>query len=131
MSVSAAPVHHQQKGAAGGGGAGGDGGDGGERRTELPALPDFGTSDLNELAATVQRDIFLDNPNVPWDSVAGLEEAKKLLKEAVVMPIKYPEFFTGLCAPWRGILLYGPPGTGKTMLAKVGVVQVKLGWPMD
>ena len=113
LSVSAVgKARHPQRG--GSGGRNSDESD----RAELPAMPDFGTSELNELAASIQRDIYLDNPNVPWDSVAGLNEAKKLLKEAVVMPIKYPEFFTGLLAPWRGILLYGPPGTGKTMLAK-------------
>jgi katanin p60 ATPase-containing subunit A1 len=60
----------------------------------------IGAAELNELAATIRRDIFLDNPNVAWDSVAGMEDAKKLLKEAVVMPVKYPQFFTGLLAPW-------------------------------
>jgi SpoVK/Ycf46/Vps4 family AAA+-type ATPase len=29
------------------------------------------------------------------------------LKEAVVMPVKYPFLFTGLLSPWQGILLYG------------------------
>jgi len=48
----------------------------------------------------------------------GLEEAKRLVKEAVVYPIKYPQLFTGILSPWKGLLLYGPPGTGKTLLAK-------------
>lgn len=53
-----------------------------------------------------------------WDDIVELDDAKRLLHEAVVMPIKYPQLFQGLLAPWCGILLYGPPGTGKTMLAK-------------
>lgn len=35
-----------------------------------------------------------------WDDVAGLEGAKDSLKEAVILPVKFPQFFTGvwLCA---------------------------------
>jgi len=62
--------------------------------------------------------IVAEKPNVKWDDVAGLLEAKKSLYEALVMPIKMPDFFTGNVEPWKGILLYGPPGTGKTYLAK-------------
>lgn len=55
-----------------------------------------------------------------WDDVAGLEGAKDALKEAVILPVKFPQFFTGKRKPWSGLLLYGPPGTGKSYLAKVG-----------
>ncbi|GAQ87626.1 katanin p60 ATPase-containing subunit [Klebsormidium nitens] len=84
----------------------------------LPPPPDFGSVELQEMASLITADIVVRHPNVRWKDVAGLEEAKRLLKEAVVMPIKYPQYFTGLLTPWKGILLYGPPGTGKTMLAK-------------
>lgn len=62
--------------------------------------------------------IVAEKPNVKWDDVAGLEGAKDALKEAVVLPVKFPQFFTGKRKPWSGILLYGPPGTGKSYLAK-------------
>lgn len=57
-------------------------------------------------------------PNVSWDQIAGLEAAKEALKESVILPMKFPQMFTGNRKPWRGILLYGPPGTGKSYLAK-------------
>jgi len=62
---------------------------------------------------------------VRWDDIAELHTAKQLLKEAVVMPLKYPQLFTGLLAPWKGVLLYGPPGTGKTMLARAVATECK------
>ncbi len=60
----------------------------------------------------------MEKPNILWNDVAGLENAKESLKEAVILPIKFPHLFTGKRKPWRGILLYGPPGTGKSYLAK-------------
>ncbi|NWI75917.1 KATL2 protein, partial [Dryoscopus gambensis] len=76
------------------------------------------TGEMRELAMVVSKDIYLHKPNVKWDDIIGLDAAKRLVKEAVVYPIKYPELFTGILSPWKGLLLYGPPGTGKTLLAK-------------
>uniref|UniRef100_A0AAY4A774 vesicle-fusing ATPase n=1 Tax=Denticeps clupeoides TaxID=299321 RepID=A0AAY4A774_9TELE len=66
----------------------------------------------------LQGAIVMEKPNVQWNDVAGLEGAKEALKEAVILPIKFPHLFTGKRTPWRGILLFGPPGTGKSYLAK-------------
>ncbi|XWS19840.1 hypothetical protein CRYUN_Cryun31cG0051200 [Craigia yunnanensis] len=89
-----------------------------DSRPQRPLLPAFESAEMRALGESLIRDIVRGNPDVKWESIKGLENAKHLLKEAVVMPIKYPKYFTGLLSPWKGILLFGPPGTGKTMLAK-------------
>ncbi|KRG01680.1 katanin p60 ATPase-containing subunit A1 isoform X3 [Drosophila mojavensis] len=70
------------------------------------------------LVDTLEKDILQRHPCIKWTEVAGLNEAKTILQEAVVLPIIMPEFFKGIRRPWRGVLMVGPPGTGKTMLAK-------------
>ncbi|GBG59456.1 hypothetical protein CBR_g38481 [Chara braunii] len=71
-----------------------------------------------ELAAMLERDVVETSPGVRWTDIAGLTEAKRLLEEAVVLPLWMPLFFQGIRRPWKGVLMFGPPGTGKTLLAK-------------
>ncbi|XP_023726690.1 katanin p60 ATPase-containing subunit A-like 2 isoform X3 [Cryptotermes secundus] len=91
--------------------------------------PQSGYSNYNaewkEFAEIISKEICVMNHNVHWNDIMGLEEAKRLLREAVVYPTKYPELFSGVLAPWKGVLLYGPPGTGKTLLAKAVATECK------
>lgn len=72
----------------------------------------------DKMRANLEGAIVRTTPNVRWDDVAGLANAKESLKEAVILPLKFPQLFVGNRKPWKGILLYGPPGTGKSYLAK-------------
>ncbi|XP_042519506.1 katanin p60 ATPase-containing subunit A-like 2 [Macadamia integrifolia] len=94
-------------------------------KPQKPLFPPFESVEMRALAESLCRDIICGSPDVKWESIKGLENAKRLLKEAVVMPIKYPKYFTGLLSPWKGILLFGPPGTGKTMLAKAVATECR------
>jgi transitional endoplasmic reticulum ATPase len=68
---------------------------------------------------SAMREVLIEVPNVRWDDVGGLEQAKQELIEAIEWPLKYPDAFKRVgIEPPHGILLYGPPGTGKTMLAR-------------
>ena len=71
-----------------------------------------------QAAKQIFNEIVVQGDEVHWADVAGLEVAKKALKEAVVYPFLRPDLFMGLREPARGMLLFGPPGTGKTMLAR-------------
>lgn len=75
-------------------------------------------AESKKLRGALAGAILTEKPNIKWEDVAGLEGAKEALKEAVILPIKFPHLFTGKRQPWKGILLYGPPGTGKSYLAK-------------
>lgn len=74
---------------------------------------------LKTITPSALREVFIEVPNVRWDDIGGLDEAKQELIESVEWPIKYPEAFEAFHSkPAKGIMLFGPPGTGKTMLAK-------------
>ena len=74
---------------------------------------------MKEVQPSALREILVQVPNVSWDDIGGLEDAKQELREAVEWPLKYPDSFRKFgVKPPRGVLVYGPPGTGKTLLAK-------------
>lgn len=81
--------------------------------------------ETKKLRGALAGAILTDKPNIKWEDVAGLEGAKEALKEAVILPIKFPHLFVGKRQPWKGILLYGPPGTGKSYLAKAVATEAK------
>jgi vacuolar protein-sorting-associated protein 4 len=97
---------------------GGNGPNGSTAATLTGAKTKGKDEELQALKAAIGDAILEEKPDVKWEDVAGLESAKEALKEAVILPVKYPQFFTGKRKPWSGILLYGPPGTGKSYLAK-------------
>lgn len=51
----------------------------------------------------------MSSPGVKWEDIAGLEFAKKTIREIVVWPLLRPDMFTGLRGPPKGLLLFGPP----------------------
>ena len=74
---------------------------------------------LKQVEPSAMREVMIQKPNVKWEDVGGLTEAKEKLRELVELPLLHPELFieAGI-KPSKGILLSGPSGTGKTMLAK-------------
>ena len=57
-------------------------------------------------------------PKITWDDVGGLTEAKKQIRETVLLSRKYAHMLNPKLGRKTGILFYGPPGTGKTLMAK-------------
>ncbi|KAJ3243584.1 Katanin p60 ATPase-containing subunit A-like 2, partial [Chytriomyces hyalinus] len=43
------------------------------------------------LILTNESDIYMENPNVHWADIAGLTTSKRLVREAVVYPLRFPE----------------------------------------
>ncbi len=77
------------------------------------------TDALKDIEPSAMREVFIETPNVRWNDVGDLEEAKQSLIETVEWPIRHASAFEyAKTSPPKGILLYGPPGTGKTLLAK-------------
>lgn len=105
--------------------SGGGGGGGGKKGKKSASGSDEEDKESDALRKGLESAIISETPDVHWDDVAGLEAAKSSLKEAVILPTRYPQLFEGERKPWTGILLYGPPGTGKSFLAKACATEAK------
>lgn len=58
-------------------------------------------------------------PNVKWDDIGGLEQAKADMIEAIELPHREKALYKYYGKrPVKGIMLKGPPGCGKTLLGK-------------
>jgi SpoVK/Ycf46/Vps4 family AAA+-type ATPase len=67
--------------------------------------------------------VIYEKPTTKWEEIGGLKEAKREVKEAIILPMVSgkPAFIE---VP-HTLLLYGPPGTGKTLLAKAASNTLK------
>ena len=75
---------------------------------------------LEHIATSQSREYYLEQvPELPWSKVGGQDEAIGAIKDALEMPLLYPELFQKFqYAPPKGFLLHGPPGCGKTLIGK-------------
>ena len=74
---------------------------------------------LKGIEPSALREVFVEVPDVTWESVGGLEDTKERLRETIQWPLDYPGVFEAMDVDAaKGVLLYGPPGTGKTLMAK-------------
>ncbi|MCP8305446.1 MAG: AAA family ATPase [archaeon] len=77
---------------------------------------------VESLKASYNDLVLKEKPNVKWDEVIGLDDAKRALRESIIFPTQRPDLFP---LGWpRGILLFGPPGCGKTMLAAATALEI-------
>lgn len=92
-------------------------------KNQKPAELDPSTNPL--VQQIVDMGILIKEPDVSWDSIAGLADVKRLLRKNLVIYTLRPEICKGLLSPWKSVLFYGPPGTGKTFLAKAVATECK------
>ena len=66
--------------------------------------------------------------SVTFDSIGGLKQHIRALKEMIIFPLLYPEVFDRFqINPPRGVLFHGPPGCGKTLVARALANEVSKG----
>ncbi|MEK6956932.1 MAG: AAA family ATPase [Thermoproteota archaeon] len=96
------------------------------RGNDLEPAVDPKSSPEERKSASDNRDfedlVMKEKPDVSWEEVVGLDDAKNALRESIVYPSKRPDLFP---IGWpRGMLLYGPPGCGKTLLGAATASEI-------
>ena len=84
------------------------------------------TAEVAEVVETVTQEPDTAAENAPaapdritFEDIKGLDEAKNIIRDSLINPVRYPDIFKTLgVIPGTGLLLYGPPGTGKTMFGR-------------
>jgi 26S proteasome regulatory subunit T4 len=72
-----------------------------------------------EVDPTVFQMLSEDPGDVTFNSIGGLNDEIRELREVIELPLTSPELFKRVgIKPPKGVLLYGPPGTGKTLIAR-------------
>src|SRR5512133_2989074 len=92
------------------------------KQTGLLKKNSVGGNNIETLKADFDDLVMKEKPDVSWEEVIGLEDAKRAIRESIVYPTKRSDLFP---LGWpRGILLYGPPGCGKTLLAAAAAAEI-------
>ncbi|MEO1747300.1 MAG: AAA family ATPase, partial [Pseudomonadota bacterium] len=74
---------------------------------------------FREIVPSAMREVFTEVPDIDWDDVGGHDQAKQILIESVIWPLRHGDVYAKAgVKPPRGVLLSGQPGTGKTLLAR-------------
>lgn len=73
----------------------------------MKSMRDFLSShpqDWKDMSEMILKDIVRKNLCVKWDDIVGLDDAKMIIKESVIFPMKYPQLFNQIQS-WRGELM--------------------------
>ncbi|KAJ3430089.1 vacuolar protein sorting-associated protein 4b [Anaeramoeba flamelloides] len=86
-----------------------------EKEKEKEQEEDKQNRNMNEADHSIEEKELLvfEDYDVTWNDIVGLKKVKDILRERVILPIKFPNLFCGLRKTISTLLLFGPPGCGK------------------